>query len=131
MKHLPSIILYLNRKYDVCSCLSQSEDLNPGVLFVKTEFMRVYERACHEDLRYLLVNLYQTIPKVWLWKMLVWQVLSGNVYWCSLFQHVARGSRIFSKMVIVTEIIHLYSMGGLTCYWRIRSNEWCIVNYVR
>ena len=40
MKHLPSIILYLNRKYDVCSCLSQSEDLNPGVLFVKTEFMR-------------------------------------------------------------------------------------------
>jgi len=32
----------LKRKYDVCSCLSQSEDLNPEVLSVKTEFMRVY-----------------------------------------------------------------------------------------
>jgi len=39
----------LNRKYDVYSCLSQSEDLNAGVLSVKTEFMKVYERACHED----------------------------------------------------------------------------------
>jgi len=40
---------YLNCKYDVSSCLSQSEDINPGVLSVKTEFMKVYERACHED----------------------------------------------------------------------------------
>jgi len=39
----------LNRKYDVCSCLSQSEDINTGVLSVKTEFMKVYVRACHED----------------------------------------------------------------------------------
>ena len=42
-------LLELNRKYDVCSCVSQSEDINPGVLYVQTEFMKVYERACHED----------------------------------------------------------------------------------
>jgi len=39
--------VHLNRKYDVCSCLSQSDYL--GVLSVKTEFMNVYERACHEE----------------------------------------------------------------------------------
>jgi len=26
--------------------------------------------------RYLLVNLHHTNPKVWLWKMVVWQSLS-------------------------------------------------------
>ena len=30
----------LNRKYDVCSCLGQSEDMYSSVLSVKTEFMR-------------------------------------------------------------------------------------------
>ena len=40
---------YLNRKYDICFCLSQSEDLNTIVLFVNTYFMKVYERACNED----------------------------------------------------------------------------------
>jgi len=39
----------LNRKYDVCSCISQSEDINPGVLYVKKAFMKVYERTYHED----------------------------------------------------------------------------------
>jgi len=39
----------LNRKYDVCSCLSQSDYLNTGVLSAKTEFMKVYERTCNED----------------------------------------------------------------------------------
>jgi len=39
----------LNRNYDVCSCLSQSENTKSKVLSVKTEFVRVYERACHED----------------------------------------------------------------------------------
>jgi len=43
------ILNNLNRNYDVCSCISQSEDINPGVLSVKTEFMKVFERACHED----------------------------------------------------------------------------------
>ena len=43
----------LNRKYDVCSWLSQSDYLNTGVLYVKTEFMKVYERACHEDFMHL------------------------------------------------------------------------------
>jgi len=33
----------------VCSCLSQSDYLNTGVLSVKTEFMKVYEWVCHED----------------------------------------------------------------------------------
>jgi len=44
-----TFIAHLNRKYDVCRCLSQSDYLNTGVLPVKTEFMKVYERACHED----------------------------------------------------------------------------------
>jgi len=39
----------LNHKYDVCSCLSESEDINPGVLSVQTEFIKVSEGACHED----------------------------------------------------------------------------------
>ena len=39
----------LNRKYDVCSCLSQSENTQSKSLYVKTDVMRVYERACHED----------------------------------------------------------------------------------
>ena len=47
--HLMTFIAHLNRKYDVCRCLSQSDYLNTGVLPVKTEFMNVYERACHED----------------------------------------------------------------------------------
>jgi len=33
-------------------------------------------RAMMTDPRYLLVNLYQTNPKVCLWKMVVWQSLS-------------------------------------------------------
>jgi len=33
----------LNRKYDVCSCLSQSSDI-----LVKTEFMDLYDRACRD-----------------------------------------------------------------------------------
>jgi len=41
--------VYVNRKYDVCICIGQSEDTNPGFLYVKTAFMNVYERACHED----------------------------------------------------------------------------------
>jgi len=31
------------------TCISQSMDINPGVLSVKTEFMKVYERRYHED----------------------------------------------------------------------------------
>jgi len=41
--------VYLNLTYDVCSCLSQSEDTHLYVLYVKTEIMRMYERPCHED----------------------------------------------------------------------------------
>jgi len=70
------------------------------------------------DHRYLLVNLYQTIPKVWLWKMVVCHFLSFEVYSCILFECAARVSRIFS-----TEVMHLYSTGGLACYWRIRGNK--------
>jgi len=50
------IIHYLNRKYDVCSCRGTSENINAGVLSVKTEFMKVLERKT--DPRYILVNLY-------------------------------------------------------------------------
>ena len=51
--------LTLKRKYDVCSCLSQSEDLNTGVLSVKTEFMEVYERVAQEDHRYLTITIFK------------------------------------------------------------------------
>jgi len=51
--------------------------------------------------------------------------------WMLLLKRVARGSRIFSNMGdILTEVIHLYSTGGLICYWRIRGNERCIVNHL-
>jgi len=79
-------------------------------------------RAMKTDHRYLLVNLYQTIPKVWLWKIVVCQFLSFDAYSCILFERAARVSRIFS-----TEVMHLYSTGALACYWRIRGNKWCIV----
>ena len=70
-------------------------------------------RAMKTDPRYLLGNLYQTIPKVWLWKM-VRQILCWEVYSCTLFQCVARGSRIVSNMAdILTQVMHLYSTGGL------------------
>ena len=69
--------------------------------------MSVYERACHEDIRYLLVNLYQTITKVCLWKAVVWRILSWEGYSCILFQGAARWSRICSNMTdILTEVMH-------------------------
>ena len=45
----PGVLSVLNRKYDVYSCISQSKDINPGVLSVKIAFIKVYERAAHED----------------------------------------------------------------------------------
>jgi len=81
------------------------------------------------DPRYLLVNLYQTIP-VWLWKMVVRQCLSWEVHSCILFERAARGSRFSNKADILTEVMHLYSTEGLTCYWRIRDDKSCIVKYL-
>ena len=76
------------------------------------------------DPRYLLVNLYQTITKVWLWKTAVCHISSLGFYSCILLQRAARGSRIFSIMAdILTEVMYLYRTGGLTCYRRIRHNE--------
>ena len=43
------MIINLNRKYDVCSCLGQSENTQSQLLYVKTKFTRGYESACHED----------------------------------------------------------------------------------
>jgi len=62
------------------------------------------------DPRYLLVNLYQTIPKVWLWKMETHFKL-GSL--CSiLFKRAAPGSQICSNMAdILTEVMYLYSTG--------------------
>jgi len=31
---------------------------------------------------------------------------------------------------ILTEVMRLYSTGGLICYWRIRGTKCCIVNYL-
>jgi len=46
----------------------------------------------------------------------------------SLFMHpvptCCKRTRIFSYMAdILTEVMHLYSTGGLICYWRSRGNE--------
>jgi len=39
-------------------------------------------------------------------------------------ESAARGSQIFSNMTdILSEVMHLYSTGSLTYYWRIRGNE--------
>ena len=79
------------------------------------------------DSRYLLVNLYQTIPKVWLW---VYFKL-GSLF-MHPFQCAARESRIMSNMVdILIEVMHLYNTRGLTCYQRIRVNELCTITYLR
>ena len=43
------LLYVLNHKYDICSCRSQSKDVNSLDLFVKTKFMKVYKSACHED----------------------------------------------------------------------------------
>ena len=61
--------------------------------------------------RYLLVYLYQTIPKVCLWKMNGTTLFfSLDVYSCILFQRAARGSRIFSNMAdILTEVMYVYN----------------------
>jgi len=42
-------------------------------------------RAMKTDPLYLLVNSYQTISKVWLWKMTMRQILSWEVYSCILY----------------------------------------------
>jgi len=70
------------RKYDVWCCLSQPEDIDSLNLFVKIEYMKVYEggRAMKTDPRLILVNLYQTIFKTWLWKVGVRQMLSFEVH---------------------------------------------------
>ena len=121
----------LNCKCDVCSCLSQSEDLNPGVFYLwrQSLWKCMKGRVMKTDPLYLLVDLYQTITKVCSWKMVVRQIFSLDVYLCILSQRAARGSRnIFD---ILTKVMHLCSTWGLTCYWRIRGNEWCIVTYLR
>ena len=83
----------LNRKYDVCSWLSQSDYLNTGVLYVKTEFMKVYERACHVT----SCTSFQRAAR-------------GS----RIFSNTAD---------ILTEVMNIYNTGGLTCDWRIRGHE--------
>ena len=74
--------------------------------------------------RYLLVNLYQTIPKVWLLQMVEGHILSWEAHSCILFQRAARGSRPVSNMAdILTEVMHLYSTAGLSYDWKICGNE--------
>ena len=69
-------------------------------------------RVTKTDPRYLLVSLYQIIPKVWLWKMVVWHILSLEMYAYILFRRAARGSRMVLSMAdILTEVMHLYSTG--------------------
>jgi len=33
------------------------------------------------------------------------------------------GAKYFNKANMLTKVMHLYSTGGFTCYWRIRGNE--------
>ena len=113
--------LFLNRKYDLCSCLSQSEQS-----YLWRQSLCTRGHAMKTDPWYLFVTFYQIIFKVWLWKMVVWQILSWEVYSCILFQRATQWSRIFSNMAdILTRVMHLYNTWGLTCYWRICYNEWC------
>jgi len=43
------LLFFLNCKYDIYSCLSQSDYLNTGVLSVKTELIKVYESTMQID----------------------------------------------------------------------------------
>ena len=69
-------------------CLSQLEDTNPWLLFVKTYLMRVCERASHEDWPSIPVYGYFITDNVqgWLWKTIVWHSLSWDVYARIMFQ---------------------------------------------
>ena len=97
----------LNRKYDACSCLRQSENIKSKVLSVSL-WVFMTRRAIKTHPRCQLVYLYQTIPKVWLWKMVVGHILSWADFSRILFQRATRGSRMFSKMAdILTEVLHL------------------------
>ena len=58
-----------------------SEYTYSQVLYVKTEFMRMYERLWKYG--------------VWLWKMIVWPMFSCEVHSCIKFKRAARGSRYF------------------------------------
>jgi len=44
-------------------------------------------------------------------------ILSREVHYWILFEHVARGSRFSNMADILTEVMHLYSTWGSTCYW--------------
>ena len=57
-------------------------------------------------------------------------ILSWEVHSCIMFERAARGSRFSNMADILTEVMHLYSTGGLTCYWIIRDNKSIIVNYL-
>ena len=49
------------------------------------------------DPRYLLVNLYQTITKLWLWKNLVRHILSSEVYSASCFNVLHEDHELFKQ----------------------------------
>ena len=90
-------------------------------LWRQTSWDCIRGRAMKSYPRYLLVNVYQTIPKVGLWKM--WHILSREFHSCILFELAAWGSRIFSnKDDILSEVMYLYSTGGLTCFCGFRGN---------
>jgi len=45
------------------------------------------------DPRYILINLYMTIHQVWQWKMVVWHILSWDVYsYSKLYKRVTAKS---------------------------------------
>ena len=84
-------VYYLNCKYDVWrTCLSQSDDTKSYLWRLSLWECR-REHATKTDPRSLLVNIYQIIPKIWLWKMVVRHIFSLGVYSCILFQRAARG----------------------------------------
>ena len=90
-----------NLKYDVCNCISQSEDVNPGVLSMKTEFMKVYERACHEDwtLLYIRPFLEYSYGRWWCDTF-----QAGKFILCILYKQV---SRTFSNSADnLSEVMH-------------------------
>ena len=100
-------------------------------LWIQNVWDCIRGRAMNNDPRFLLVNLYQTISKVWLWGMLVWPFLSLEVHSCIVFERAVRGSRFSNMADILNEVMHLYNTGGFTCYWIFRGDKSCIVKHVR
>ena len=82
-----------------CLAVSANQTTQNQKHFLWRQSLWVYDMARQENWS-SITNLYQTIPKVRLCKMVVWHIISWEVYSGILFQRDARESPIFSNMTV-------------------------------